>query len=438
MQTANRVPAYGSRRPSDPLQDEIRADPTALPYVGPLDLDNYGAETDEMRAMYLRYHRTEPAARAAVEGLVASIADMDVAVLPEDEDEPDDRRVAEFVDWTVEDTPHGWDGLIRKVVLPALLLGYSVTETVLRGTDHRKWGGFWGVRHCKSKDTNHLRLQVDAVNRDVVGVVNTVRGMASYAPDKVIVFTHADLFDNPHGVGELRAAYRACQLIDNAYKLWHYALNVYGGPFLKATTNDKAVRPQLARALAEARQGGFIVCDEKSNVEILNMAAAANFDAFERKIDKLREEIWLTVRGAYLPFMQSSGGGGETRGSADTAKTSGSDPKERLIAKAVGRCLTRQLSARLARVNFGPHAGVPKVILGGVNWGETAAQLDVAERMATKFRRPISAKWLYKVSQMPPPVDAEDAAGVPPLPPPANPLALPGLGGGPTAETFRR
>ena len=142
IQSANRVALYGGiRRPSDPLRDQIRADPTAFPYVGPLDLDNYGAETDEMRAAYLKYHRTAPAARAAIEGLVASVADMDVVVLPEDEDAPADQKVAEFVNWTVENSPHGWDGLIRKVLLPAFLLGYSVTETVLRGTDHREWGG---------------------------------------------------------------------------------------------------------------------------------------------------------------------------------------------------------------------------------------------------------------------------------------------------------
>jgi hypothetical protein len=435
-QTEARRPVYPPASAQvDPLGDFIRSDSTAYPYVGPLDLDNYGAETEEMRLQYLKFRCTEPAARAALEGFAYSLADLDVAVIPEDDDNELDKRAANFLDWTVQQTPHGWEGLVYKIVTPALLMGYSVTETTLCGTKHRDWGGYWGLRHGKSKDTTRLRLQIDAVNRDVLGVVNTVRGLAAFPPDKVILFTHADLFENPHGSAELRSALRACQLIDKAYKLWHFALSVYNGPYLKATTNSKDRRKQLEAALADARQSGFIVAAEGDVVEVINLASAANFDAFERKIDKLREEIWLTVRGAYLPFMASTGGGGETRGSAETAKTSGSDPKERFVAKALGRVLTQQLSARITRFNFGERCGVPKVVLGGVDWAETQAQLEVAATLREKFNLPVSKAWLYKISQMPPPKDAEDT----PTPPtaPASPLLnLPGLGGAPV-ETFR-
>lgn len=410
---------------TDPTEDKVRAESAPQVYVSPGDLDNYGAETSEMRLAYLRFHRTEPALRAAIEGFVSSVADMDVAVIPEDEDDPRDCQAAKYLEWAMDQTPHGWDGLVRDTLLPALLLGFSVSEFVCRGvTDHRRYSGLWGLKHVKSKDTTHLRLRVD-VYRNVVGVVNMVRGAATYDMDKVVLFTHADVFSNPHGVSEVRAAYRACQLIDNAYKLWHFALNVYGGPFLTAKTKSKERRPKLAEALAAARQGGYLVYDPDDEVEILNMASATSFDAFEKKIDKLREEIFLTIRGAYLPFIESGGGGGEVRGDAGTTKQSGSDPKERLAAKAVGRALTRQLAAPLTRVNYGPKVGVPKIVLGGVDWQETAAQLDVAKRMKTDFRLPLSKKWLYRVSQCPPPQDAGDAADPDPLPPPGgdNPFA---------------
>jgi len=415
-------PATIQAQVTAPTRDQIRSESAPRPYVGPTDLDNYGAETDEMRRNYLRYHRTEPALRSALTGLVNSVADMDVMCLPDDEDDPRDKEAAKFLEWTVENSEHGWDGLVRQTLEPALLMGYSIGDLVFQAVeDHRKYTGLWGLKHVASKDTTHLRLKVD-VYRNVIGVVNLVRGIATYSPDKTVLFTHADLFSNPHGVSEVRAAYRACVLIENCYKLWDFALNVYSGPFLSAKTGSKDRRQQLAQALAAARAGGYIVYDKDDEVEILNLSSATSFDAFEKKIDKLREEIFLTIRGAYLPFIESGGGGGEVRGDAGTTKTSGSDPKERLIAKAIGRALTRQIAAPLTRVNFGRNVGIPKIVLGGVDWGETTQQLDVAKRLVTDFGMPVSKKWLYKISQTQPPQDNEDMATAP------TPQGMQGLG----------
>ena len=412
---------------TSPTRDQIRTDSAPRPYVDALDLDNYGAETDEIRRQYLRYHRTEPALRAALTGLVNSVADMDVMVLPDDEDDPRDQEAAKFLEWTIDRSQHGWDGLIRHTLEPALMMGYSIGELVLKATeDHRRYTGLWGLHQVASKDTTHLRLRVD-VYRNVIGVVNTVRGLATYSPDKIVLFTHADLFSNPHGVSEVRAAYRACVLIENTYKLWDFALNVNSGPFLSAKTSSKDRRQQLAQALAAARAGGYIVYDSSDEVEILNLASATSFDAFEKKIDKLREEVFLTIRGAYLPFIESGGGGGDVRGDAGTTKTSGSDPKERLIAKSIGRCLTHQIAAPITRVNYGNKVGIPKIVLGGVDWGETSQQLDVAKRLTSDFGLPVSKKWLYKISQTQPPQDDQDEARAPT--PPGMP-GMPALGMG--------
>jgi hypothetical protein len=422
-------PYRPSPQATRPEADQIRSDGYTAPYSGPNDLDDYGRETDEMRRAYRDFHRKEPAVRSALEGLVASLADCDVAVIPEDEDNAQDCRAAEFVQWTVDRSPHGWDGLIRNTALPALIDGWSVGEKTFRGTARaRKWGGLWGLKHVKSKDTANLKLTLDAY-RNVLGVVNMVRGMGSYAMDKVVLFTHADVYDNPFGASELRAAYRGCQLIENAYQLWTFALGAYSGPFLKGKFSKDERRIPMQKALKLARAGGFITIPKDDDLEVINLASAVSFDAFERKIDKLREEIYMTIRGAYLPFMQGTAGGGDVRGDSKTSKGAGSDPRERVLCKALGRCFTHQLCADLVYPNFGEGVGVPRIVLGGTDWAETQAQLDVAKSLLNDFKIPLSKQYLYRIGQTPPPSSPEDAVN-----PAAAPDPLAGIGGGGFSE----
>ena len=360
-----------------------------------------------------RLFAREPALKAALEGKAAAVAALDVCVLPEDDADPEAVRPAKFIDWTVRAAPHGWDGLIRAVVLPALIDGFSVTEKTLRPIgpdDSRAWAGLWGLRHAKTRDTAWLRLRLDAF-RNVAGVVSLLRGLEEYDPAKVILFTHADLFDNPFGRSDVRAAYRACNLIEDAYKLWQVLLRMTTGPFLHATVDDAARKPAMEAALAKARGLGYVVSPTDDTVAVLNLASASSFDAFERKVRILREEVYFSIRGAYLPFLQGAGTGGDVRGDAAVSKAAGSDPLEFLLAKAVERVLTNQLVPDLVRPNFAPGVGRPSVGLGGVDWRDTAAQLDVARRLRDDFRVPVSRRWLHKVSQVPPPDGPGDEVG---------------------------
>ena len=409
----------------DPQNDQIRAVSIPQPYSQPGDPDNYGQESDEMRTAYRKFHRAEPAVKSAIEGVVNCVADLDVSVMPDDEDNKDDQRAAEFLQWTVERSLDGWDGLIKKVLTPGLVDGWSATEPVFHPTtEGRKFGGLWGYRRGANKDTDNLRLRLDAYH-NVIGIVNAVRGLATYPVEKVILFTHADMYNNPFGSSELRAAYRACQLIDDCYQLWHYALNVYGGPFLIGKVKNRENRLPFQEVLKAARAGGFIVCSDQDAVEIVNLASATSFSAFKEKIDKLREEIFLTIRGGYLPFMQGSSGGGDTRGSAQESGAHGTDPKERMLAKAIGRVLTHQLARPLTMANFGPRVGTPMIVLGGTDWGETKTQLEVADQVNKKV--PISKKWYYKISQVPPPTSDEDTLPVDTGGGPGG--GMPGMGG---------
>jgi hypothetical protein len=405
---------------TNPEADQLRADAYVPPYTGPLDLDDHGRETAEMRRAYRDFHRSEPAIRSAIDGKAAAVAALDVSVIPEDKDSPADRAAAEFVDWTVRRSRDGWDGLILTVLRPALIDGFSIAEKVLRGVDDsQRWRGFHGLRHVKGRDTQHLMLRMDAY-RNVLGVVSTVRGLRTFDPAKVILFTHAEMFDSPFGQSDLRAAYRSAALIADAYKMWHIALRLYSQPYAHGKVSHPGTRPQMESALKSLRASGWAVTPKEDEIALLNLASATGYDAFERKVRILREDIFLAVRGAYTPFMQSNAGAGESRGDASVSQGAGSDPVEELLARAVARCLTRELVPDLVRANFGPGVGLPSVALGGVNWGEMRTRLEIIER-AKRLSLSVSAKWAHDVLQIPPATGPKDELGGGPTQPGGSP-----------------
>jgi len=422
------LPQFGSPMkswlPTDPTdfrRDQIPAEVWPLPFRGPLDLDDYGCETPEMRRAYREVYRRHPDVQAAIEGKVAAVACLDVSVLPKNKDNPGDQEAAQFVKDAVDVSSRGWEGLIEDVARPAFIDGFSVGDIVLQEDGDR-----WKLKHVRSVDTTYIRFQLDEF-RNITAITSLRRGMQSFDPQKVLIFTHKPLFANPFGQADMRAAYKTALMIEDTYLLWQTTIKVFGAPVAMGKYGRNETKASLETALKMLRAGGYLALPQDSDVEILNMAAAANFAAFERKIDKLRERLFLAVRGAYLPFMQGTGQGGETRGNADTSKHAGSDPREELITKAIARCLTMQLIPHLVLPNFGPAVGLPRIVIGGVDWAETKAQLEVAKIVVNDLHLPISKKHVYEISQFPPPSDPEDELGPPEQPAPFGP---PGVGAG--------
>lgn len=436
---ASRIEAWEQGRGQHPAGgNRIVTNPYPPPYQSPSALDRHAGETSEMRLAYLLFYANEPAFQAALDGKVAAIASLDVAVLPDDENNDKDKRAAEFVRQSVANSPGGWSGLIDKILKPAFLNGYSVTEKVIDGVAdqheflrlRKKWRGLWAPRELASVDTEYLRFQLDDTRR-IIGIVNTRRGLEGYTPDRVIIFTNRKLFENPYGRSDGRSAFRACQLIENAYKLWYQAIKNYSAPFIKAKSKSQGkIRDMLESALKEARSGGWIIVGESDEIELLNFAASTSFQAFERKVDKCRQEIYLAVRGSFLPFLEGMQQDG--RGDTETHKTA-SDTLESMLVQGVCEVINQQLVPDLVLPNFGD-VGLPTVSLGGTNWAETKTQLEVAGKVVNEFGAPISRAWLLKVSQCEPPRDDGDAISGKPQPAPPPPM--PGGGGFPFAEPF--
>jgi hypothetical protein len=361
--------------------DQVWSDTWPMPYVGPLSVDNSGVsgpiESAEMRRQYRELYRKEPTIRAAINGKADAVACLDVSVIPRDNRNPHDCEAAEFVKWSVENTLLGWDGLIKQIIIPALIDGYSVLEKTLQVVKPewgREWAGKWGLLHCRMLDSAWIRLQLDQY-RNVLNVVNIVAGQQYYSVDKFILFSYSSLWNNPFGQSDLRACIRSSNLIEDAYKLWYLAAKMFGLPYLVGKVANPGHRKQMEECLAALRAGGFCVTGADDDVALLNLASATSFSAFEELVRAMREDNYLAIRGAYLPFLEGVGGP-DAHGNTAISKVA-SDTNTDLLAKAVARVLSHQLVPWLVRDNFPVGTGYPVVTLGGAAWDEVLQSLEV-------------------------------------------------------------
>lgn len=428
----------------DLTRDELVADPWRMPYRGPEAFRNglyHGQETWERRREYRELNRLEPAVRAAIQLKAANIASLKLSVHPRDKTKPLDVKAAKFFKWTVERCPEGVDGILRELLTPAFVDGWAVSEYTLEGIkDDVEWYGYHGLVHVTSKDTDYVKLETDEF-RNVLRVVNIVRGLEYFNKEKFLIYTHNGMYANPFGQSDLAAAYRSAKLIDEAYQIWYYALETYGSPFIYGiyNSNEAGFKEQFEEVLKRMRAKGYGAIkktgpDDQTDIKVVNLAAATSFDQFERMVDKLRQEIWTAIHGTYLPFTEGSGK--DPRGNTEISQDVGPDPLSFLLALSAARCLERQLASQVTMANFGPAAGCPKIMLGGIDYAEVGRILDVAKKMFHDFKQPISKDWLREVTQVPdgdnpedqimPPQDGGGPGG------PGNMLPPPGPGGGPT------
>lgn len=429
--TPRQFQAIFPRRPARLGRDTIRNDVFAPPYRSPDDLDRYGGETREMRFLYRRHYHAEPVVRSAVQGKINRVVCLEVSVLPADKDRVADRLAAEFVNWTIQQSARGWEGLLTDMLTPACIDGWSVLEKKLRPVRHPTLGLLWGLDHLRSLDSDWLRLEMD-VYRNVTAVVNTVMGLEYHPTEQVVLYSHNGLFNNPFGQSDLRATHRAASILSDVYQIWYVALKVYGYPYAVGKVKDATRRKMMENALKALRAGGYAVTHVDDSVEVINLASASNYDAFQTAVKTLREDVYLSVCGAYLPFMEGQGAGGDSHGDAGVAK-SASDATEEVLARFAAHALSRQLFPCLVEPNFPPGTGIPRLRLGGNNYGESKQAIEVITA-AQACGLEVSAEWAHEVTKIEPPRDADDTLRPPGQPgqgPDGGGGGMPGTGGGP-------
>lgn len=392
----------------DPTQDHILSDIFSPPYRGPGDLDNYGGETPEMRRRFRTEYHEGPVLRAALRGKADDICCLEPTVLAGNKSNPESNEAAEFLKWTVSLAPGGWSGLIDAIYTPGSIDGWSIAEKKLKLQD---WSNgihtrrVWGLAHVRSLDTVHIRLQLD-VHRNVVGIVNVLRGLEYYDPSQVILYSHNPLFANPFGHSDARPALSASTMIADVYKIWYVALKVYGLPYMKGKVSEKTTRKQMEAALQSLRAGGYIAINKDDEIEAINLASAAAINGFESIIHTKREDIFFAIRRVAQPYMEGDGGA-DSHTDTGVQQQSG-DASEKMSAHMVADVINRQLVPWLIGPNFQlSESEMPRVKLGGTNWKQVETILAIIEKAENVGMEP-SAEWAHEVATIPAARDEND------------------------------
>lgn len=384
-------------------------------------------ETPAQRKAY-RVMFKDPTVKAAILDKVLSVAALDLSVNPGDEG-PRDKDAADLGLHVINRTAGGEYGLtglpaiVESVILPGLIDGFSVCEKVWDVESHGKWSGKAILKWLKAKDTDRdLNLEVDNHNNITAIIGIGINSSNRWPPQAFVIWKHLSVFDNPGGMSDLRAAYKAYWIRDVAWKLRAIHLEKYTSPMLKGTYTDAGTqKAELEEALERAKAATWISVPQGALVEAFEISQKGTAD-FKAAIDDLNHEIFLGISGAVLQALEGSTTDG--RGNSQVHKST-ADIRKWHIRACVESVINSQILPDAIDLNM---VGVsyPMASLGGVNDSEMQTSLAVDVGLSRDLQLPLSRKDLYKRYGRPEPLDTNDT-----LEPAAQPgtVPFPGLDG---------
>jgi hypothetical protein len=353
------------------LQEQIRTHAGAVRLRHSVHTDNFTGETLEMRLAYRR-GLAEPAVKAALIGKIANVASLNLNVKPAGNSDLD-KEVADFIRHCLTKCSGGSYHVIWSILSGGLVDGWSLCEKKLRVEDRSRFRGKWVLERLKSKDTRQIEPEIDQY-RNVTGFYS-FRANAGhwFPPDRFVHFSYLSFFENPTGQSDLRAVYRSIEMIPAALKLRMLFLDKFSGPWLKGKVKDKALKRSMADMLKNARSRGYIVLDEGSDVEVVDMAVRGT-DDFQKAIEDLRQDIAVGISGAFLHMLtgMNPGARGDSEVQRDTVYLF-----VWLLATMVATAINEQLVPQLVDWNYGMAVEYPTAHLEAVNPQDVVADLQI-------------------------------------------------------------
>ena len=375
--------------------------------IKPLNLDEATEETQEMRALYRKMVR-EPSIKAAILSKLFSVASLDLAMDPVS-DNPLDREVSDFIRHCLTTAIGGTRKLIESILYGGLIDGYSLCGPILRYQENGKYRGHWTLERLKCYDTNDYRFEVDAY-RNITAVISS-RDNVSHPVNQFVLWQHIPLYENPHGMSDLRAAVRQFKVIEHAWRLWSVCLERYTLPSLKGKYKEGAdsVKETLRTALKEAKAQGYVIHPDSVEIEAWEMAVNAG-PTFEAAVKQARHEVFLGITGAILQALEGNATGARSIGEVHQSTA------ELLVwylAASVADTINDQIIPHLVQINYGSSVEYPRVKFGGVNDGDLTASLAIDTGLM-QAGVPLSLEELYaRYNRQPPKDDADKATALP-------------------------
>jgi hypothetical protein len=370
-----------------------------LPYTDP-----HTQETAEMRRAYRRMLK-EPAIKAPLLDKVFAVASLDLQVNPAVEDDERQKEKADFAKDLIVGCPGGLRLIAERVLLPALIEGYSVCEPDWQLATRGKWRWKYTLADLYSPDSDWYTLEVDDRNR--IRAVTSRFTNEVWAPSEFVIFRHLSIFDSPMGMSDLRAAYRAYWLKDTAWKLRAIGLERFTLPMVKATydANAKAHKSAIEDAVKNARAMGYILLPEGATVEAMELATKSQSD-FKAAIEDLDKECYTAIAGAYLQAMQGNVPDG--RGNSKVHQTT-AELRTWYLRTCLADCINQSLIPRGIDLNYqDDFEDYPKCTLEGINEADYKPALEIDDGLS-KLGLELSKKELYKKYGRQAPIDGSDA-----------------------------
>ncbi len=366
-------------------------------------LDTLTEENDTIRAAYPVMIR-EPAVKAALLTKVLAVAALDVQVHPLDAKNPEHQRQADFVAHAFARVKGKSRRLARITALPALINGWSLSEKVWAVEDLcGQWEGKWIWKAWKSKDTRGLDLGTDPF-RNITGIkARAFNAGRLYDPEDFVIYSYLDMYENPSGMSDLRAAYRAYWIKNTVWQLRGLHLDKYTSPFLMGTYPAGAhdIRAALETALAKARASTWLTIPTGALVTATEMSARGTAD-YESALQDCDREILIGIMGSYLSILEGKTTGARAMGEVhqDTAELF-----QWMLAADLGDLYTEQ-AAELVRLNFAEPAP-PTVTLEAISEADLLARSQVDLNLQ-QLGLKLSKKEAYKAYARTEPEDDED------------------------------
>ena len=311
----------------------------------------------------------DPAVKAGLLSLIFEVASLNLRVQPNDPEDEKDKEVASFIQHALESVAGGVPrGLIVKMLYPALIYQYSISEIVYRTELRGKWRGMWILKALKSKDVSDQSwgFLLDAF-RNIKAFIHTQPDVGTldkqnprYShPDKFVHYTFMPMFENPRGLSHLRAAYRAWYVKQAVSRAWAFHAQAQGIlPIAKY--KDKTHKLELEKQLAGISARKWLAVPESVQMEIIKLSDSSTDQGFKDVIERLDKQIFLSLQFAFLQALEGDKTGARNMGEVHKS-TSKLLPW--YMSEDVAEAISGQIVETLVRFNFGEEVQPPRISL---------------------------------------------------------------------------
>jgi hypothetical protein len=398
---ANALQRVTSWKPEEEISKLASGDIMGLE---PWDVDNIA-----LRKAY-KEMLNDSTVKAAFLTMLFELCQLNIKVATTSEEQKD-KDVAAFVDYCLHACKGGLaNGVLMKIVKPAMQYTFSISEIVYAPITTGKWKNKVGIKFLKSKDTSAdaWSFEVDEF-KNVTAIIQNYEGtQRAFGPSKFIRYAFMAEFDNPFGVSHLRAAYRAWWVKKTVLRAWAY-YNETSGAVPVGTYQGDAQRAALETQLKKFAGRRWLAIPDSVKLEIKDFTSNVAQNGYRAACDYQDKQIFLSIRGAFLQALEGDRTGARSMGEVHESTA---DLFVWYLSQEVADALNDQLVPQLVAMNFGEDVDVPHVTLESPVEEDLKISAEV-DTYLSKMGLPLSKQEMYDKYGRTAPRDDEDALVAP-------------------------